>query len=246
MRTALIAFFLVESLAAQPDRFGLPACAAEDQELSPRSEFVLCHSSSTKTALWTAHEIKPENLASRPAARRRHFRRDHALRMSGATDADYRNSGWVRGHLVPAADVAWNEQSFADSFLLSNAVPQDGSLNSGKWRVLEDSIRRLASASDFVVVFSGPIFCQSIGRIGASGVAIPCELYKVAIAGRASELRAYAVILPNGGNPAESIDRFAVSVAEVERRTGLDFISALPRPLQSELERRAEPIPGIE
>jgi endonuclease G len=81
--------------------------------------------------------------------------------------------------LVPAADVASSEQAVRDSFLLSNVLPQNSSLNSGKWRLLEKAIRRLAADSDLVVVFTGPIFCTKMERIGANRVAVPCQLYKV-------------------------------------------------------------------
>jgi endonuclease G len=130
-----------------------------------------------------------------------------------------------------------------DSFLLSNALPQNSSLNSGKWRLLEEAIRRLAADADFVVVFTGPIFCATVERIGANRVAVPCQLYKVVLAARGAELTAFAAILPNDSNPAGGLDEFATSVAEVERRTGLDFFGALPLALQHSLESSVQRLP---
>ncbi|MFN7924231.1 MAG: DNA/RNA non-specific endonuclease [Bryobacteraceae bacterium] len=246
VRTQLLLLLLLaaHALLAQPDRFGLPACELPGQELAIRAAFVLCHSASLRVPVWTAYEITPERLDGH-AQRPRHFRRDLALAQPGASDSDYRNSGWVRGHLVPAADVAWSEDALRESFLLSNAVPQNAALNSGKWRVLEGAVRKLASTADFVLVFTGPVFCPDDARIGANQVAVPCHLFKVVVAGRGRAFHTFAAILPNGYNPAEPLAHYACSIAEVERRTGLDFLSALSTAQQAELESTAEPLPSL-
>ncbi|MFN7924548.1 MAG: DNA/RNA non-specific endonuclease [Bryobacteraceae bacterium] len=243
VRTQIL-LLAAHALLAQPDRFGLPACELPGQELATRSAFVLCHSASLRVPVWTAYEITPERLNGR-AQRPRHFRRDLVLAQPGASDSDYRNSGWVRGHLVPAADMAWSEDALRDSFLFSNAVPQNAALNSGKWRVLEGAVRKLAAGADFVLVFTGPVFCPDDARIGANQVAVPCQIFKVVVAGRGQARHAFAAILPNGYNPAEPLAHFACSIAEVERRTGLDFLNALPGAEQAELESTAEPLPGL-
>ncbi|MFN7920355.1 MAG: DNA/RNA non-specific endonuclease [Bryobacteraceae bacterium] len=239
MRATLL--FLPALLLAGPADLGLPACSGPAEELANRTAFVLCHSADRKTAVWTVYELRSA-IQTPAAARPKHFRRDTALATPGAADSDYRNSGWVRGHLVPAADLS-GEQALRDSFLLSNAVPQDGSLNSGKWRLLEDRVRSLAAEADFVIVFTGPVFCSDSVRIGVNNVAVPCALFKVAVASRNAHLTAYAAILPNTGNPTESLRSFYTSVAEVERQTGLDFLSALPAKEKAALEASVEPIP---
>lgn len=226
---------LLPSLLAQPDRFGLPACAGPDRELAQRAAFVLCYSASLKVPLWTAYELKPENLRG-SAPRRRHFRHDPFLSGPAASDSDYRNSGFSRGHLVPAADLAWNEKALSDSFLLSNVIPQNLSLNAGKWRSLETAVRELAASSDSLIILTGPIFCATVERIGANDVAVPCEIFKVVLAMRGDQFIMFAAILPNGPNPSQPLSAFATSVNEVHRRTGLDFFHELPTPLQSQLE----------
>jgi DNA/RNA endonuclease G (NUC1) len=181
MRARFLLLLAHTALLAQPGRFGLPSCSAPGQELAVRSAFLLCHSSSLRVPLWTAHQLTRENLPT-AFSRPRRFRRDTALAHPGAHDSDHRHSGYSRGPAVPAADVASSEQAVRDSFLLSNVVPQNSSLNSGKWRLLEKAIRRLAVDADFVVVFTGPIFCATVERIGANRVAVPCQLYKVILA----------------------------------------------------------------
>lgn len=61
--------------------------------------------------------------------------------MPGATDADYRNSGFSGGHAVPARDMAFNDEARDDTFLRSAAVPQDPLMNSSIWRRMENRVR---------------------------------------------------------------------------------------------------------
>ena len=62
MRTALFALLAAAHLAAQADRFGLPACSAVDQQLAVRAAFTLCHSNAKKVPVWTAYELTPDKL----------------------------------------------------------------------------------------------------------------------------------------------------------------------------------------
>ena len=233
--------FLIPLLPAQPDRLDLPACSGATRELAHRSAFTLCHDSHRKTALWTLYELRPSETPA-PTHRLSRFRPDSALTQPSALDSDYRHSGWVRGHLVPAADVASNEIAARESFLLSNAVPQDASLNQGKWRTLENAIRRLAQHSDSVLVLTGPVFCSDSPTIGDGQVAVPCQLYKIAIATQAGQLRMFAFLLPNDHNPPGKLNDYATSVAHIQRLTALDFSPHLA-PYDAALELLVNPLP---
>lgn len=56
--------------------------------------------------------------------------------INQASNEDYMNSGFHKGHLAPVYQA--NSQGCADAtFTLTNAAPQYGSFNSGQWRVAE-------------------------------------------------------------------------------------------------------------
>ena len=179
MRHVLLLLALLAPLSAQPDRFGLPACSGQGQELAHKHAFIVCHSAAFKAPLWAAYELTPARLLSPASTRRTYFRRDHSLSMPGASVADYRQTGFSRGHLVPARDMAFDEQAIRDSFLLSNAIPQDAVMNRSSWRRLENWVRKLAVDADSVIVITGAIFAGNPDRIGAGRVAVPSDLYKV-------------------------------------------------------------------
>ncbi|MBM3739267.1 MAG: DNA/RNA non-specific endonuclease [Acidobacteria bacterium] len=128
-------------------------------------------------------------------------------------------------------------------FLLSNAVPIDPSLNSGKWVSLERAVRRHAMNQDSVIVVTGPLFSESTERIGAGEVAVPRALFKAVLAQQGAGLALFATVLPNQANPSEPIGDFAVSVDEVESHSGLDLFPDLPPSVQQPLEATVRPLP---
>jgi endonuclease G len=227
LRSSVLLLAALSILFAQPDRFATPACDSPSQELARRSVFLLCYDASLKVPVWTAYALLPSQLGG-SAPRPTHFRRDVTLTVPGANDADYRASGYSRGHMVPAEDLAFSQDSIQATFLLSNVVPQRQSLNAGRWRQLENAVRRIASASDAVYVVTGPIFdSPQIARIGSSGVAVPSHFYKVVLALEGERKTLYAAILPNVERVKEELNEFATTVDEVERRAGLDFFAGL-------------------
>lgn len=58
---------------------------------------------------------------------------------------DYSNSGFDRGHMVPAADCNNSEESMRSTFTMANISPQVPSLNKGLWAKLEAYLRFLLS-----------------------------------------------------------------------------------------------------
>jgi endonuclease G len=149
--------------------------------------------------------------------------------------------------MVPAEDLAFSDASIQATFLLSNVAPQRQALNAGRWRQLENAVRAVAAHSDAVYVFTGPVFdSPQTAVIGTSRVAVPTHFYKVILAVEGERKILYAAILPNAEQVAEGLNRFATTVDEVERRTGLDFFSALADSEESALESilRVFPAPG--
>ena len=216
-------------LQAQAERFGLPACEGAGAEFVQRANFTLCHDSELKVSRWAGHQLHSERSdVFGEHSLRAHFRQDLELEGNSARNSDYRGSGFSRGHLVPAADFASNEDGRRATYVLSNAVPQNLSMNAGKWRQLESAIRALAAQAEATYVFTGPIFAgTAIESIGASRVAVPTHLFKVALVITGERKAMYAAILPNRPANGEPLDSFTTSVDEVERVTGLDFFSSL-------------------
>ena len=148
---------------------------------------------------------------------------------------DYAGSGFDRGHLVPAGDLKWNGTAMRQSFLLTNVGPMHKALNEGGWAKLEEKVREWTARDSALLVFTGPVVSEGDTTLASGRVKAPSAYYKVIMAPCVRPIRVIAFIYPNGHSGGR-LQQYAVSVDEVERRTGLDFFPTLPLEEQQRLE----------
>lgn len=148
---------------------------------------------------------------------------------------DYTLSGYDRGHMIPAGDLRWDSMAMRESFKMTNVCPQTRALNSGGWTKIEDKIREWAVRDSALIVVTGPVITRGMKTIGDSHVAVPTAFFKVVLAPFATPMRAIGFVMPNKAANGP-LKKYAVSVDEVERRTGIDFFSALPDDIENDIE----------
>jgi endonuclease G len=73
---------------------------------------------------------------------------------------------------------------------------------------------------------TGPIFDSQL-EFMRSGVEIPDAFYRIFARADNRELRLLAFVVPQEVRGDEPLDRYVVTVDEIEQRTGLDFFSGL-------------------
>jgi endonuclease G len=117
-------------------------------------------------------EIAQERLKKTP--RTDDFRADKRIADS-PTPADYTNSGYDRGHMVPAAN-ADDPNEMSDTFFMTNMTPQLPSVNRVAWKNLEERVRSVP----FKWVVTGAHYSKNPKVIGKNKVPVPDFLYKVA------------------------------------------------------------------
>ena len=125
-------------------------------------------------------------------------------------------------------DMRWDKTTMAQCFYMTNMCPQETKLNNDHWRVLEERVHRWAKRDKRIMVYTGPIMGKNPKMIGKDkkNIAVPDAFFKVLYA--PDQGRAIAFIYPNTPCPG-GIKKYAVTVAEVERRTGLTFSSSIPK-----------------
>jgi endonuclease G, mitochondrial len=151
-----------------------------------------------------------------------------------ASLADYRNSGYDRGHLFPAGD-AWDSASMNDCFYLSNMSPQNSSFNSGIWALLEAQVRTWAIDFDTIYIATGGILYDGLPTIGTDSVAVPEYFYKVILSESSKDTMGIGFILKNEGSQSQ-FSSFAITIDSVEEVTGIDFFPGLSDSLESRVE----------
>lgn len=199
--------------------------------------FALVYNETHEQADWVAYELTKEEVYG-IYDRSDNFRADPSISTGSASLADYRSSGYDRGHLIPAADLKWSTEALSDSFYLSNMSPQQPEFNRGIWSKLEAVVRQFAATEGSVHVVTGPVLTDGpYERIGDNGVSIPKFYFKVVLDYQEPILKAIGFILPNAGSN-QPLTSFATSVDRVEHITGIDFFPQLPDDLERQLEAR--------
>lgn len=202
--------------------------------LCPYTGFTVSFNPSWHVPNYVAWELLRSELEGSSSRSSHRFAPDNEV-YGCSSLADYRNSGFDRGHMAPAADMKWSEESMRDCHLLTNIVPQDHSLNSGIWNSLEMKSRNYADRDSAVIIICGPVLSDRITRTIGRGVAVPERFFKVILAPYANPPRAIAWVLPNR-SVRESLGSMAMTVDQVEEITGFDFFSALPDSLEQQVE----------
>ena len=123
------------------------------------------------------------NAGSRSSSIRRGkwaFKADPALPKPRATSSDYTNSGYQRGHMCPAADMASSRVLMKSTFIMSNVAPQAPSLNMGEWKRIENEHRKISAIYDGCSVRVGALFLDdSYPIIGRHGIAVPSHFIRI-------------------------------------------------------------------
>lgn len=203
--------------------------------------FTLAYEEDKEQARWTAYELTVNHLNAPKVSRTDYFREDPGISSGSATYYDYKNSGFTKGHLVPAADRAYSVETMEETFLMSNISPQVYRFNGGIWRELEEQTRDWARKNKSLYIVSGPIFDQkSLDRIGKNQVAVPQSFFKVIFDHIEPELKGIAFIIPNEPS-TKHLDQYVFSIDDVEQKTELDFFHELfTNKLEDSLERRVD------
>ncbi len=153
-----------------------------------------------------------------------------------ATPDDYRNSGFDRGHMAPAADMKWSEEAMTASHYMTNIAPQRHTLNAGSWSTLENNCRAWARRDSVIVIVCGPVLTDRLTEtIGDSHVVVPERYFKVVLAPYARPPRGIGFVMPNGDVPG-GVQTTAMSIDDVEAITGLDFFTNLPDSIEAAVE----------
>jgi len=209
-----------------------------------RAGYVLLHDNSKRVPLWVVEEVVPDNLEKNFDRKELGdpFAADSDLAEEDrAKLADYKSSGYDRGHMAPAGDMTWNEDALRESFLLSNMAPQIGPrMNRGIWARLEDRVRTWAESRKRLIVMTGPVFISDDPETIRGRVAIPDAFYKIVYEPRRH--RAIAFEMPNEEITEKDLSAFIVSIDDIEDVTGLDFLTALSKRSQRAIESEIAPL----
>lgn len=198
--------------------------------------FTVTFDSARHQPAFVAWEIDAEK-ADADAADRKDASFQPDRRIEGcASLADYRRSGYDRGHMAPAADMKWSTRAMDDCHYLTNICPQANALNGDPWATVEKNTRQWTHRYGTLYIVAGPVLGDILtDTIGESRIPVPERFFKVIIAPYADPPMGIAFLMPNhqfdGGAQAT-----VTSIDNIETITGLDFFSALPDDVEQYVE----------
>ena len=221
-----------------------------DDLLLVKAQYALSYNPRRNVPNWVSQNLDESYFGPAPRHKGK-FLADETLPAGvyRVRDQDYAGSGYDRGHMVRSEERTRTPEDNTATFLLTNVLPQRHDLNAGPWLRLEDYCQELSQKSHReLYIVTGGIFAPGGATIG-HGVSVPTECFKIVVVLDRDQgardvtqgTRVIAVVMPNvTGILDEGWGRYRTTVREVERRTGYDFLSAVPAAIQRAIEARTD------
>lgn len=185
------------------------------------SAFAVMHSGKSHTPIYVAERLNRQIIyKARENVRSDQFYADARLpRAERAELDDYKGSGYDRGHMAPAADMA-DSTAMAQSFSLANMVPQAPVNNRKTWAAIEKATRQyVLRASGDVYVITGPVYDSRPATIGNNKIWVPRHLFKLVYDPAIGRAWAYWV-----ENTDEAHASKPISYKDLVNKTGIQFL----------------------
>lgn len=222
-----------------------------DNYLIDHKYYVESYSRKKATPNWVSWHIGSSDLGS--TDRLNNFRPDTDL-PEGWYEADntsYKGSGFDKGHNCPSGDRTSSTEANGSTFLMDNMIPQAPNNNQHTWEHLESYCRAEVKKGSEVYVIMGSYGSGGTGRNGYSTslaqgkINVPAHIWKVVVVipeGNNdlqrinANTKVIAIDTPNDNSIAPNWMNYICTVRDIEKATGYNLLSALPKSLQDVIE----------
>jgi endonuclease G len=228
---------------------------APDNYLMVRPYYALSYNRSRGGPNWVSWYVGNEWLGH--IKRVNDFRADDDLPPGWyhVQNTSYQGSGFERGHNCPSADRSSSLKANSATFLMTNMIPQAPANNQITWGNLEDYERMLVKNGNEVYVIMGSYGKGGYGTRGfhttidSGRITVPAYIWKVIVVlpngnndlQRVDETtRVIAVITPNNNGVKPNWANYLCSVRDIEKATGYNLLSKLPKTVQDAVETRKD------
>lgn len=238
----------VEARIQKQIELGMPT-GASPEYIIRRPQYVLSYNRNLNVANWVSWHVNRESYGPVPRYQGP-FLTDNSLPtgMYRVTHQDYTGTGYDRGHIVRSQERTATREDNDATFYLTNILPQKPDLNQGVWNSFELYCEQLAKQGKELYLIAGGIFDKDPPRLKGK-VAVPKSCWKIVVVLERGQgvkditknTRIIAVDMPNiDGVRQDDWRKYRVSVAELERRTGLKFLTAVPEDIRKALIEKVD------
>jgi len=208
-------------------------------QLLVRKNYVTSYNNHTQCPNWVLWQLTREHADGNVKRPDYAFHEDMDVPAPRAELADYRHSGYDRGHMCPAGDNKWDDEAMYESFLMTNMCPQNQNLNSGLWNQIEMQCRYWAKKYGNLYICCGPIFLKGEHQtIGQNKVMVPEAFFKVVVCLEGTPKGIAFICRNTDGNRKK--DYYVNTISQVERITGYTFFPSLDDDIVNSIKEHAD------
>ena len=131
--------------------------------------------------------------------------------------------------------MRWSKTALAESYYMSVASPMKPAFRKGLWTQLGALARGWAAERGEIIVVAGPLFKDSPGNAGSTGIAAPGAFFRAILDVREPGIEGIGFIIPAEG-AKKPLMSYAVSIDAVEEASGFDLFANLPDPAERAIE----------
>jgi endonuclease G len=207
-----------------------------NHQVIKRDHYELSYNNEHEIANWVSYDLNSSHLKG-CVPRSDSFRLDPLIVEGSSTPADYKDSGFDRGHLLPAGDMKFDREAMRNTFFMSNMTPQPAKFNRGRWSSLENLIRAWGLKYKNLAIVTGPVISENLPQIGVfNKVSVPREYFKVIIRENLDGSLNALGFLMSTDVPFTNLAAYALTINQIEELTGLDFFNSLRDDIEEDLE----------
>jgi len=144
-----------------------------EEELAHHKGFSVMYDHDARIPHWVFYTWTPANAIER-CKRLSGFAMDPIL--NSVSTRLYTNTGYDRGHMVPAEDRQSDPELMRETFYTSNIIPEVPAINRGIDKKMEEYHRKVPAR---YAIFVGVVYSSDSPRV--NGITIPNEKYRVVI-----------------------------------------------------------------
>lgn len=159
--------------------------------------------------------------------------------------SDYTNSGYSRGHLIASNDRQYSKEANKQTFYKSNINPQiQNGFNGGIWESLEKKVAEswgnITNDQDTLYVTKGGTIDNNniIKYIKTDNtIPVPKYFYMAILSLKNGQYKAIGFWFEHKVYSNNNYASYALTIDELEEKSGIDFFHNLPDNIENEVER---------
>jgi len=225
--------------------------------------FVVKYDESKKAPLWTTHNLPWTRVRDKDDSgnkiRDMKIRSNYCLEFKRDPNQgniqkqphhnDYIGSGFDKGHMTPAGDFRNDSTGTLESFYITNITLQSPDYNQIVMVKMENSFRKWAIENKAnCQIITGALYQDLKGRgLGSQNKSIdyPSAFYKILYAEINGKTYLYCFLVPHEfAYPDYKLSNYQVSLDEIEKLAGEDFLDKLTDELEKKIEAEKMPLPA--